>query len=146
MQNDLSIPHPAKCRHILVPGHHHAMPENAVRGGQRSEEHWFSKKIRHKLVPAEAPPQPGGHDDAAQISIGGVQINEEYIVPADKFLEKRRILLPNHGGDLRLPQQSADGIAVVRAAAFQIADLVDGDPRRMGALLQRWDSQSGKSG
>ena len=118
----------AQLFHFFVPRHHYTALKDAFRGVQRVLNQRLSLKLCHQLVPAKTFSQPRRHDHTAKLSKRHIQIHQKHILAAAQFCEERQ-LLSAHGNGQPFPlHQPPDRVTVVRAAGFQVPDLVYGSP------------------
>ena len=102
-------------------GHGNA-PGKHRRGGQRQ------RMGSHQLVAAEPPPQPRGHDDAAQRRHRAVQIVHKGVRVGAERAQERGVLLADDRENAADFQQIQHALLKIRAAALQIAKLVQHGP------------------
>ena len=110
-------------------GHGNA-PGKHRRGGQRQRMDGQRPAVQlgHQLVAAEPPPQPRGHDDAAQRRHRAVQIVHKGVRVGAERAQERGVLLADDRENAADFQQIQHALLKIRAAALQIAKLVQHGP------------------
>ena len=99
-------------------------------GGQRQRmgSQRPAVQLGHQLVAAEPPPQPRGHDDAAQRRHRAVQIVHKGVRVGAERAQERGVLLADDRENAADFQHIQHTLLKIRAAALQIAKLVQHGP------------------